>query len=66
MQRTDGLRFASARNQQPFLRQTGRRDIGGGSFVVMKEAAAPIAFQKGRISTSFLERLASPAASNKS
>jgi methyl-accepting chemotaxis protein len=35
-----GLR--SARNTQPFLLQTYRRDMGGGNFVVMKEVAAPI------------------------
>jgi methyl-accepting chemotaxis protein len=35
-----GLR--SARNTQPFLLQTYRRDMGGGEFVMLKEAAAPI------------------------
>ena len=35
-----GLR--SARNAKPFLLQTYRRDMGGGQFVLMKEAAAPI------------------------
>jgi len=35
-----GLR--SARNAKPFLLQTYRRDMGGGQFVMMKEAAAPI------------------------
>ena len=35
-----GLR--SARNTQPFLLQTYRRDMGGGQFVLLKEAAAPI------------------------
>ena len=39
----DRTGLASARNQRPFLLQTYRRDMGGGSFVVMKEAAAPIA-----------------------
>ena len=39
----DRTGLASARNERPFLLQTCRRDIGGGSFVVMKEAAAPIA-----------------------
>jgi methyl-accepting chemotaxis protein len=34
--------IASARNQRPFLLQTYRRDMGAGSFVIMKEAAAPI------------------------
>ena len=38
----DRTGLASARNQRPFLLQTYRRDMGGGSFVVMKEAAAPI------------------------
>lgn len=31
-----------AANTKPFLLQTYRRDMGGGSFIVMKEAAAPI------------------------
>jgi methyl-accepting chemotaxis protein len=35
-----GLR--SVRNTQPFLLQTYRRDMGGGRFVLLKEAAAPI------------------------
>lgn len=35
-----GLR--SARNTEPFLLQTYRRDMGGGQFVLLKEAAAPI------------------------
>ena len=38
----DRTGLASARNQRPFLLQTYRRDMGGGHFVVMKEAAAPI------------------------
>ena len=38
----DRTGLASARNQQPFLLQTYRRDMGGGQFVVLKEAAAPI------------------------
>ena len=38
----DRTGLASARNTRPFLLQTYRRDMGGGSFVVMKEAAAPI------------------------
>ena len=38
----DRTGLASARNRRPFLLQTYRRDMGGGSFVVMKEAAAPI------------------------
>jgi methyl-accepting chemotaxis protein len=43
----DRTGLASGRNQRPFLLQTYRRDMGGGQFVVMKEAAAPIAV-KGR------------------
>jgi methyl-accepting chemotaxis protein len=39
----DRTGLASARNQRPFLLQTYRRDMGGGNFVVMKEASAPIA-----------------------
>jgi methyl-accepting chemotaxis protein len=38
----DRTGLGSARNQRPFLLQTYRRDMGGGEFVVMKEAAAPI------------------------
>jgi methyl-accepting chemotaxis protein len=38
----DRTGLASGRNQRPFLLQTYRRDMGGGNFVVMKEAAAPI------------------------
>ena len=38
----DRTGLASARNERPFLLQTYRRDMGGGSFIVMKEAAAPI------------------------
>jgi methyl-accepting chemotaxis protein len=43
----DRTGLASARNQRPFLLQTYRRDMGGGQFIVMKEAAAPIVV-KGR------------------
>ena len=39
----DRTGLASARNQRPFLLQTYRRDMGGGRFVLLKEAAAPIA-----------------------
>ncbi|MBK1689901.1 methyl-accepting chemotaxis protein [Rubrivivax gelatinosus] len=39
----DRTGLASARNERPFLLQTYRRDMGGGRFVVLKEAAAPIA-----------------------
>jgi methyl-accepting chemotaxis protein len=38
----DRTGLASARNRKPFLLQTYRRDMGGGQFIVMKEAAAPI------------------------
>lgn len=38
----DRTGLASARNERPFLLQTYRRDMGGGQFIVMKEAAAPI------------------------
>ncbi len=38
----DRTGLASARNQRPFLLQTYRRDMGGGQFIVMKEASAPI------------------------
>ena len=39
---SDRTGLASARNVRPFLLQTYRRDMGGGTFIVMKEAAAPI------------------------
>jgi methyl-accepting chemotaxis protein len=38
----DRTGLASARNKRPFLLQTYRRDMGGGNFVMLKEAAAPI------------------------
>jgi len=38
----DRTGLASARNTRPFLLQTYRRDMGGGRFVLLKEAAAPI------------------------
>ncbi len=38
----DRTGLASARNSRPFLLQTYRRDMGGGKFVLLKEAAAPI------------------------
>jgi methyl-accepting chemotaxis protein len=38
----DRTGLASARNTRPFLLQTYRRDMGGGKFVLLKEAAAPI------------------------
>ncbi|MGE5451210.1 MAG: methyl-accepting chemotaxis protein [Acidobacteriota bacterium] len=41
----DRTGLASARNTRPFLLQTYRRDMGGGKFVLLKEAAAPIMVQ---------------------
>ena len=41
----DRTGLASARNQRPFLVQTYRRDMGGGTFVLLKEVAAPIRVQ---------------------
>jgi methyl-accepting chemotaxis protein len=38
----DRTGLASARNKRPVLLQTYRRDMGGGKFVLLKEAAAPI------------------------
>ncbi len=38
----DRTGLASGRNTRPFQLQTNRRDMGGGKFVVMKEASAPI------------------------
>lgn len=38
----DRTGLASARNTRPFLLQTYRRDMGGGTFVLLKEASAPI------------------------
>lgn len=38
----DRTGLASARNTRPFLLQTYRRDMGGGRFVLLKEASAPI------------------------
>jgi methyl-accepting chemotaxis protein len=38
----DRTALASSRNQKPFLLQTYRRDMGGGNYVLLKEAAAPI------------------------
>ena len=38
----DRTGLASGRNRRPFLLQTYRRDMGGGTFIVMKEVAAPI------------------------
>ena len=41
----DRTGLASARNTRPFLLQTYRRDMGGGKFVLLKEASAPITVQ---------------------
>lgn len=41
----DRTGLASARNMRPFLLQTYRRDMGGGKFVLLKEASAPIMVQ---------------------
>lgn len=41
----DRTGLASARNPRPFLLQTYRRDMGGGNFVLLKEASAPIMVQ---------------------
>jgi methyl-accepting chemotaxis protein len=38
----DRTGLASARNERPFLLQTYRRDMGGGKYVLLKEASAPI------------------------
>ena len=38
----DRTGLAAARNTKPFLVQTYRRDMGGGKFVMMKDASAPI------------------------
>jgi methyl-accepting chemotaxis protein len=43
----DRAGLAAARNTAPFLLQTYRRDMGGGQFVLMKDASAPI-FVDGR------------------
>ena len=41
----DKTAAAVARSTQPFLLQTYRRDMGGGKFVLMKDASAPIMVQ---------------------
>jgi methyl-accepting chemotaxis protein len=38
----DPTGLAAARNREPYLLQTYRRDMGGGSFVLMKDMASPI------------------------
>ncbi|OJX81224.1 methyl-accepting chemotaxis protein [Magnetospirillum sp. 64-120] len=44
---TDRTAMRSATNLDPFLLQTYRRDMGGGQFMLLKEASAPIVV-KGR------------------
>ncbi len=39
----DRVGLAAGRNQKPFLVQTYRRDMGNGTFVLMKDVSAPIA-----------------------
>ena len=43
----DRTGLAAGRNTKPFLLQTYRRDMGGGQFVMMKDASAPI-YVRGR------------------
>jgi len=43
----DRVGLKAGRNTEPFLLQVYRRDMGGGSFVVMKDLSAPI-FVDGR------------------
>lgn len=43
----DRTGLAAGRNTRPFLLQTYRRDMGNGSFVLMKDASAPVSV-KGR------------------
>jgi methyl-accepting chemotaxis protein len=38
----DRTGLAAARNERPFLLQTYRRDMGGGNYILLKEADAPI------------------------
>jgi methyl-accepting chemotaxis protein len=38
----DKTGLSAGRNTKPFLLQTYRRDMGGGQFVIMKDASAPI------------------------
>jgi methyl-accepting chemotaxis protein len=44
----DRTALAAGRNTKPILLQTHRRDMGGGKFVLLKDAAAPI-FVNGRL-----------------
>lgn len=43
----DRVGLAAGQNRRPMLLQTYRRDMGGGAFVMMKDASAPI-FVRGR------------------
>jgi methyl-accepting chemotaxis protein len=43
----DRTGLGAGRNTQPFLVQTYRRDMGGGTFIIMKDISAPI-FVNGR------------------
>jgi methyl-accepting chemotaxis protein len=43
----DRTGLGAGRNTQPFLLQTYRRDMGGGTFALMKDCSAPI-FVRGR------------------
>lgn len=43
----DAVGLGAGRNREPFLLQTYRRDMGGGTFAVMKDVSAPI-FVQGR------------------
>ena len=47
LEMTDRTGLRAARNREPFLLQTYRRDMGGGRFAVMRDASAPI-FVQGR------------------
>lgn len=43
----DRTGLSAGRNEQPFLLQTYRRDMGGGNYVLMKDVSAPI-YVRGR------------------
>jgi methyl-accepting chemotaxis protein len=38
----DRVGLAAGRNTKPFLLQTYRRDMGGGTFALMKDVSAPV------------------------
>lgn len=44
---SDRTGLSAGRNQKPFLLQTYRRDMGGGTYALMKDCSAPI-YVKGR------------------